>query len=135
LSSGEWGSGVVMAISRRWVDPERLYRKWSREGMFDGKKYELGNIQVVHVESNIDVVNMIGQKGIRGRTQENLPPVRYGAIRRCLKQVAEIAKKEGASVVAPKFGSGLAGGKWEIIEQIIQETLCVNDINVTIYEL
>lgn len=130
---GAWGSGFVMALSRKWRDPERLYKKWHREGMFDGKRFELGNIQVIHVEDNIDVINMIGQKDIRHR--DNLPPIRYGAVRRCLNQVVEVAKEQGASVHAPKFGAGLAGGKWELIEQIITETLCANDINVTIYQI
>lgn len=132
---GAWGAGFVMALSRKWRDPERLYRKWSREGMFDGKKYQLGEIQVIHVEKDIDVINMIGQRGIRGRTDGHLPPIRYGAVRRCLNQVVEVAKEQGASVHAPKFGAGLAGGKWELIEQIITETLCANDINVTIYQI
>ena len=31
------------------------------------------------------------------------------------------------------LGAGLAGGDWDIIEQIIIEELCSNDIDVTIY--
>ena len=39
------------------------------------------------------------------------------------------------SVQMPKMGCGLAGGDWKIIEKIIIEELCSNDIEVTIYEL
>jgi hypothetical protein len=34
----------------------------------------------------------------------------------------------------PKIGSGLAGGDWNIIEQIIIEELCKHDIPVFVYE-
>lgn len=34
----------------------------------------------------------------------------------------------------PKMGCGLAGGAWEVIEQIIVEELCSLDIQVTVYE-
>ena len=128
---GAWGAGFVMAISAKWKDPERLYRKWSREGMFNGTKYQLGEIQEIYVEDDTSVVNMIGQRDIK--PTNGIPPVRYGAIRKCLLKVAELAKEKGASVHAPKFGAGLAGGDWNQIEQIIQETLCANDIDTTVY--
>ena len=28
---GGWGKGFVLAISRRWPEPERAYRQWHRE--------------------------------------------------------------------------------------------------------
>lgn len=30
---GGWGSGFVVAVSRRWKEPESQYRKWARNGM------------------------------------------------------------------------------------------------------
>lgn len=131
-SVGAWGAGVVVAISKRWKYPERLYRKWSKDGIIDGVKFQLGEIQVVPVEDDIDVINMIGQNGISHIG--NLPPIRYGAIYACLQKVGKIAKEQNAIVITPKFGAGLAGGSWHIIERIIQETLCSNDIDVVIYE-
>ena len=40
-----------------------------------------------------------------------------------------------ASVHMPRIGCGLAGGKWELIEQIIKEELITKEIAVTVYDL
>lgn len=34
----------------------------------------------------------------------------------------------------PKIGTGLAGGEWNIIENIIEETLCKKGIEVIVFE-
>ncbi|MFA5312792.1 MAG: hypothetical protein WC375_05635 [Methanomassiliicoccales archaeon] len=134
---GGWGSGFVVAISKKWAKPEAEYRKWAKEGMYidHGQPVDfiLGSIQSVKVEPNIVVVNMIGQRDVKPNNK--IPPVRYEAIRQCLSKVSELAKKYSASVHAPRFGAGLAGGEWTTIEKIIEETLCKNDISITIYDL
>jgi hypothetical protein len=35
----------------------------------------------------------------------------------------------------PRIGTGLAGGNWETVSQLIREELCAKDIPVTVYEL
>ena len=124
---GAWGAGFVLALSRRWKEPERMYHQWHRRN----KGFKLGKEQYVKVEPDIVVVNMIGQKDIR--TKGGVSPIRYGAISRCLDKVAEAASLNGASVHAPKFGAGLAGGSWPKIEAIIIDKLCSKDIDVTVY--
>jgi len=124
---GAWGAGFVVAISRKWKEPERMYRQWHRRN----KGFKLGKVQYVKVEPDIVVVNMIGQKDIR--TKGGVAPIRYGAIGRCLEKVAEAAVLNKASVHAPKFGAGLAGGSWSRIEELIIEKVCSRDINVTVY--
>jgi O-acetyl-ADP-ribose deacetylase (regulator of RNase III) len=127
-----WGSGFVLAISKRWDKPELEYRKWNN--------LKLGMIQVVDVEPDIAVVNMVGQRstGIQvievGLDRIQIPPVRYESIRECLYKVAAEAIKRKASVVGPRFCCGLAGGTWDRIEPIIQETLISKGIPVYIYD-
>lgn len=75
---------------------------------------------------------MIGQRGIK--TGSKGPPVRYNAIEECLKAVAEKASELSASVHMPRIGCGLAGGKWEKIEPLIEKTLCEADVNVFVYD-
>ena len=126
---GAWGAGFVLALSRKWKEPEQEYRNWSKtKNMF-----KLGMIQYVNVDAGIAVVNMIGQHGVG--FVGNVPPVRYDAIAECLEKVAGIAIKQNASIHAPRFGSALAGGKWEIIEKQIEDIICSKNINVTIYDL
>jgi len=129
---GKWGSGFVMAISRVWKEPEVQYRKWSR-GHAKGPKFELGAVQFVKVEDDIVIGNMLGQEGIKKKGGH--PPIRYSAIAKCLEKVKKAALSNDASVHAPKFGADRAGGNWNIIEQHINDILCENDIEVTIYEL
>ena len=134
---GGWGSGFVVALSKKWKQPEAAYRKWYKEKvyMFQGKPndFVLGNIQPVKVEDGMVVINMIGQRDIR--VNKGVPPIRYDAIKQCLEKVVLLAKQYGVSVHAPRFGAGLAGGDWDQIEKLIQETLCQSDIPVTIYDL
>lgn len=122
---GKWGAGFVLAISKRWTEPEIEYKKWYRQR----NELELGKVQFVQVESGIIVANMVAQ---HGTGQQNGPPIRYGALETCLRTVAERARKEGASVHGPRFGAGLSGGDWATIEKLVQENL--NDLNVIIYD-
>ena len=62
------------------------------------------------------------------------PPVRYEAVRQRLGRVAEFATQKGASVHMPRIGCGLAGGKWEEIEPILEETLVAANLQVTVYD-
>ena len=125
---GGWGRGFVLALSKKWKNPEQAYRNWHRD---QPQSFKLGEIQRVPVEENISVVNMIGQHGVGFK--DGKPPIRYEAIRECLKKVCSICKMKNASVHAPKFGSDLAGGNWDIIEQIINEELIEKDIEVIVY--
>lgn len=119
-----WGAGFVLALSRRWSEPEERYRSMSKEDM------KLGNVQFVKVEDDIIVVNMIGQHLCWA--ENGIPPIRYEAIRECLKKVNEAAELVHASIHCPRFGAGLAGGDWNKIESIIKETITVD---VTVYDL
>ena len=75
---------------------------------------------------------MVGQHGMKG--SEQAPPIRYEAVEECLGKVAAKAQELGASVHMPRIGSGLAGGRWELIEPLIVKTLCQNNVPVTVYD-
>ena len=129
---GKWGAGFVLALSKRWKDPEVQYRKWSRGYIFN-PPYLLGEVQFVNVETDTVVANMIGQHGVG--SVNGSAPIRYPAIAKCLEKVAEVVKKYNCSIHAPRFGAGLAGGDWKIIEALIVKILCDRGIQVTIYDL
>lgn len=120
---GGWGAGFVLALSRRWSAPEERYRSMSENEL------KLGNVQFVYVEEDIQVVNMIGQH--LTWTENGIPPIRYEAIRECLKKVNKAAEIAHATIHCPRFGAGLAGGDWNKIEEIIKETITVD---VTVYD-
>ena len=130
---GAWGRGFVLALSKQWENPETEYRKW-----FNKKKsLELGEVQFVKVYDYLYVANMIAQHGILLKKNQP-PPIRYDALENALEKVVEFVMKVSSStpsVHMPKIGTGLAAGKWELIEPIIQKTLVDKNIKGFIYEL
>jgi O-acetyl-ADP-ribose deacetylase (regulator of RNase III) len=128
----KWGSGFVIAISKRWAQPEKVYRSTPV------KDLRLGDVQFVPVEKDIVVANMIGQHGIKPGfiTYPNavvpIQPIRYDAIKKALIKVNEHAIELNATIHGPRFGAGLAGGNWSEIEKIIKEVVTVD---VIIYDL
>ncbi|MGL4609113.1 MAG: macro domain-containing protein [Trueperaceae bacterium] len=128
---GGWGKGFVLALSKKWKEPERAYRDWHHNRA--NNDFALGAIQVVQVEPYIWVANMIGQRGIKTGRSTGVP-VRYEAIDKCLEALTKEALKLGASIHMPRIGCGLAGGKWEKVEPLIIKNLCEQDIEVFIYD-
>ncbi|WP_369173992.1 macro domain-containing protein [Streptomyces sp. R28] len=126
---GGWGKGFVLAISRRWPEPEKSYRAWHRERA--SNDFALGAVQFVQVEPYVWVANMVGQRGIR--TGSKGVPVRYEAIDLALERLADKVAELGASVHMPRIGCGLAGGKWSRVEPLITERLVRRGIAVTVY--
>lgn len=129
---GKWGAGFVMALSKKWYQPEMAYRKLFRTQAIN-EHLELGQTKLIQVKPQIYVANMIAQYGldfIDGR-----PPIRYEALQQCLHDVAVAATLLDASVHMPKIGSGIAGGDWNVIEQIVLYTLELKGIPVFVYTL
>jgi O-acetyl-ADP-ribose deacetylase (regulator of RNase III) len=126
---GGWGKGFVVAVSKRWKQPEAEYRQWFKTKA----NFGLGEAQFVKVEEDVWVANLIGQHKMGSDENEN-PPVRYEAIATGLEKVGEFAQEIDASVHMPRIGCGLAGGTWDRIEPIIMETLIEKNISTTVYD-
>jgi O-acetyl-ADP-ribose deacetylase (regulator of RNase III) len=127
---GGWGKGFVLAVSRRWPEPERDYRDWHRHRA--DNDFALGAIRLVQARPNIWVANMIGQHGIKRGSSG--PPIRYDAVDRCLATLGDEAIRLDASVHMPRIGCGLAGGRWDRIEALVFAQLCERDVHVTVYD-
>lgn len=136
---GAWGAGFVMAISRRWSEPQRI---------FELVHPQLGDIQIVpvHVTSetvdglqfSVSVVNMVAQHGIGrfgGGTDgtEKHPyaghedlidrdhPLQYAVLEHCLEKVYDHVRMVRGSVHMPRIGCGLAGGSWDRVDAILHK--------------
>jgi len=127
---GKWGKGFVVAISRRWPQPEEAFRR----AYASAKKPALGDVEFVRVEDDVVVANMIGQRGI-ARGAGGTPPIRYEAVLSALEKVGEYAEEHGATVHMPRIGAGLAGGSWEKIEPLIEEALSARGVQAIVYDL
>lgn len=82
---------------------------------------------------------MIAQHNIRSTFIKSVvtPPIRYNALQECLKKVVEFINSEQpstcVSIHMPRIGCGLAGGKWDEVQKIIEVEL--KDFNVVVYDL
>lgn len=122
---GAWGAGFVLALSKLWEAPEKVYRaSWRQQS--------LGDVSIVPVSKGIHVANLMAQHNIWNKG--TIPPIRYEALTVCLGKVYDfLAQNKIDMVVMPRIGCGLAGGKWEKIEPIIHTTLI--GVNVFVYDL
>ncbi|WP_317446466.1 macro domain-containing protein [Streptomyces collinus] len=127
---GGWGKGFVLALSRRWPEPETAYRAWHRGRA--GNDFALGAVQLVEVGARLWVANLIGQRGVR--TGSKGVPVRYEAIDAALGRLADEALERGASVHMPRIGCGLAGGRWSRVEPLVSKRLVARGVAVTVYD-
>lgn len=126
---GCWGSGFVIPLGQNFPIAKKAYMAHVKnDNLF------LGQVSIPLVDDNIYVANMIAQEGIMSsstgdRGKVNHKPIRYAALCKCLEKVNILCK--GYDVYAPKFGSNLAGGNWDFIEELIEEILIdVNSIKV-----
>ena len=154
---GGWGAGFVLAVSRRWPQPEACYREWNGHRKLDEMRlqnptkgkiivttgdFELGSVQLVQVEHDTYVANMIAQKGF-SETAEDGPPIRYKALGQCLERLAVLARtlpdgpdgmgRKAPSFHLPRIGCGLAGGSWHLVGPIVAAALY--GFSVTVYDL
>ncbi len=69
---GVWGKGFVLAVSKRWPEPEASYRHRFREG-----DVVLGRVHLVDVNRDgIIVANMVAQTGIGGQERRAAAAIR-----------------------------------------------------------
>jgi len=144
---GGWGRGFVLALSKLDLNPESLYLAWSKINRYwklSPVQYATGKAKLGEVaftafhQPTLFVANMIGQhKAViedTGLDEDGNVPIRYDAIRKCLKKVRRYCRKHNMSIHAPRFGSDLAGGDWNVIEKIIEDELTTRGISVTVYD-
>jgi O-acetyl-ADP-ribose deacetylase (regulator of RNase III) len=92
-----------------------------------GDKDKLGTCSRAILNPNLHILNCYTQYNY-GR--EKILYASYLAIEECCKQVVAIYDPSW-EIRMPKIGCGLAGGDWNIVENIIKETL--NKFNVLVY--
>lgn len=116
-NQGLWGGGFTGALSRRWHQPEMIYRMEAANRHLDGLPRQdwLGSIQQVSLpapDDHLTVINMIAQDGVVGAF--NPKPIRFDALTTCLIATLDLLLGSGLTTLhMPRIGSGLAGGDWD----------------------
>lgn len=129
----KWGAGFVVPLGKRF--PEAV------AAFFQKKDDKLGIVQFVQDENlPIIICNMYAQNGINNSTLAYQATIclQYIELQTCMNKVREkaielIQSGKKVQIACPKFGSGLAGGNWTIIESMIVRLW--SEIPVTVYAL
>lgn len=93
----------------------------------------LGHSQIIKVieepqyRHKLFFVNMVAQNGVK--TFHNQRPLNYLALAQSMNKLSQFIymntgfmdKSENIEIHAPKFGSGLAGGNWNFISELIDD--------------
>ena len=122
-----FGKGFVAALAKKWPQTKASFHAMTNP--------MLGDVDFCWIkDSELCVANMIAQHNIYcvydKKTRQKIPPIRYEALRSCLKRVSDEVLTLTAyhpnteiTVHMPRIGCGLAGGKWELVEPILKETV------------
>jgi O-acetyl-ADP-ribose deacetylase (regulator of RNase III) len=124
-----WGGKFARALRSQYPVAQDEFRYWATSS---GGNLALGNVHFTMIESNLGIVTMVAQHGYGPSPR---PRLRYLALRECLEQLAKIATAQEATIHLPRIGAGEAGGRWEVIRELIDDTLCRKGVAVTVYTL
>ena len=125
------GSGIAPKIKKEW--PEVYAADCATR---KGDRTKLGTFTKAIVEDGeLTVYNLYGQYGYSKR-DSGIRDLDYDAIFDALDAMADdVIACGGKTVGLPLIGCGLAGGKWSVVEAMIEETLVAKGLEVFIYKL
>ncbi|MYF02593.1 MAG: ImmA/IrrE family metallo-endopeptidase, partial [Gammaproteobacteria bacterium] len=126
--AGRWGGGVAKQMASMYPDAESDFSLAIRAIPRDKR---LGQVILTKVDEETTIASLIAQEGY-GKSM--FPRIRYAALECCLDTLSEIALTNGASVHMPRIGTGSAQGKWEVIEEILDDTLIRAGLTVNVYD-
>ena len=124
-----FGAGFAAQVASKYPMVKENYHLLGKNFL----KNNLGYSQVLKVYENekfkhkLFFVNMIAQNGTR--SSDNIRPLNYLALVKSMNSLSQyihtntgfINKNENIEIHCPKFGSGLAGGNWNFITDLIHD--------------
>lgn len=124
--------GIAAALSGRYPQAARAFRSWS---VANPDNLKLGQVHVVDQHcptGTVWIASLVAQHGYGPSGEARL---RYDALGNALREVAALAERTGAAVHVPRIGAGQAGGRWDLIEDLLAEHLTSDGIEVTVHTL
>jgi O-acetyl-ADP-ribose deacetylase (regulator of RNase III) len=140
-SEGTMGAGIAAQIAKRWPKVNSDYKQWTTG------QFRLG--QTLTVAVGVDrltyIINACTQT-LRGcGFASSARNVEYDAVEASFMEAAKFVNEYGRKfphpggdqwpVSMPRVGAGLGGGRWAIIEAIVNTTFGDYDIPVTVWDL
>jgi O-acetyl-ADP-ribose deacetylase (regulator of RNase III) len=124
-----WGGGVAKLAGKKYPKAQKDFSLWIT-GIPRAKR--LGEVHFAEANDSTVVASLVGQEGFG---PSSTPRIRYAALEHCFEKISEFASKRAATVHMPRVGAGQAGGSWDTVEEIVQDTLVTDGISVTVYDL
>lgn len=124
-----WGGrGFAVALKRRYGHVQSDFKNWV-EAFRD--EFRLGKSYLSPINEDISCFSMVAQRGYKST---GYPLIRYDALRECLETLSDVAVENNASIHMPRIGTGNAGGRWEIIQELLSDILLSKGIEVNVYD-
>lgn len=124
-----WGAGFSRALREKWPAAQREFSNWV---LSNRREFKLGSVHLARIADDLILASLVAQKGYG---EASAPRIRYGALQHALTTVAALANTNSASIHMPRIGTGLAGGTWAIVEEIVLQTLGQSGNEITVYDL
>jgi hypothetical protein len=135
-----FGAGFAAKVAEQFPSVKENYHMLGKTFL----KNNLGHSQFIKVfeepkyKHKLYIVNMIAQNGIKNNS--NPRPLNYAALVKCMININQFisqnqdfsTKTEQVEIHSPKFGSGLSGGNWNFISDLIEDIW--NKYSVFVYE-
>ena len=120
---GVMGGGIAAAIAENILTEEQ-YAEYADYCRRLGRA-ALGTVQFLGLDTDLIVANMFCQDDARVAMGEaNITD--YDTMRRCFIRVRSIAQVYGKRIYIPRnIGCGIAGGSWDVVREIIKDTLAM----------
>lgn len=122
-----WGAGFSKAVADKYPSAQAEFIEWAKR---NPKNLSLGNTHASEVSPDMCIYSMVSQHGYG---ESAAPRIRYGALKRCLEQLSDFAQSRSASIHMPQIGTGLAGGNWSYIAELIDEAVVRRGVCTTVY--
>jgi hypothetical protein len=133
---GLFGAGFAKAIAEQFPIVKENFHLLGRTDSKLGRVQFVTAVEHNQTKNKIIVANMIAQNGVI--SHKNKRPLNYAALAYCMGDVRKFyanilspVDDRSVEIHAPKFGSGLSGGNWNFIAELINDVW--NDINVYVY--
>lgn len=104
-AQGKMGSGIAKQIKTKFPNAYKEYMQ----------SHSLGSLSCDDL-SNPSIINMVAQKyyGNDGKKYIN-----YGVLANCLSRISSSGINTHTIVVPKLMGCGLAGGRWDVVEELV----------------
>lgn len=125
--TANWGGDFSQALRERYPTAQKQFLQWASSSPLH---LRLGRVHLSDLGGGREVASLIAQHGYG---PSPIPRLRYAALRDCLAVLSREAGKRRASVQMPRIGTGMAGGNWSFVRQLVDESLIREGVAVTVF--